>query len=713
MEENMSQLVNQSVHNEVNIPDPTINVISYFKFYTSVFQTPDIMMRFKSKILNEVQPEWDTLDLRLFQTDLHFDFYLLYLLHKKNLISLNEYLNLKNSNNYYQYLAPSEDLFHTCEILFKELRKILRQNFFDESSFETIKKMTNYLKYIIEVLKNVKHRNENPDGNLYQPEVILINVQEYDIQSLLFDVENIYFIIKILICYSELVSKNLANPDMEILSDAHSFFKAFTLLDKKEDLQPGLKLRNFLFYYVSSVDYSMLIQNRKIYYQDINSLLSYMKFNFILIFSYFVELNSEEIKAIVKKNNLIKEYNSFIEICNEISYLDHKINTKPITALYKFMTCTNAKHLCQLPFEDDYLSCLLSLNERILTLLFERNLLDECFILEQQLLPYLNKYNEWMIVLKILLSKGHFSLAFQLVNNAFAHVYNTFKSLESFVQSPKFEEMKSLYNFLFEYLLTNEKIELLFSMPLNFIERTFLQLFFLSKREYSDLMVPYFLKTNQYDLARSVFENIRPCHIGNYSNTELYKRIMDGYKKSFGLNEPPIEGNIRQIIPDKALYCEDTFENKNQSSINVSNLSNLGNISMNMSQSNIRPSEERGEGSVDVNLIIKILKQNLTFDTKIDGVVKNQNEYNKLIEELEKKDMNVGFQALGLMSNIPYAEYQENFNIPNQNYSMQSNERSFFRERRPESNNISRMQNDEGNRSLNQSEEIFGESGTH
>ena len=93
------------------------------------------------------------------------------------------------------------------------------------------------------------------------------------------------------------------------------------------------------------------------------------------------------------------------------------------------------------------------------------------------------------------------------------------------MESPNYNNAKNLYYTFFDYLITHEKIDVLFKLPFTFIEKLILKEFFYENKQYEDLLIIYYLKLGLLSEAKNIFTSYI-----NSSNENIFNHSKNLYK---------------------------------------------------------------------------------------------------------------------------------------------------------------------------------------
>jgi hypothetical protein len=197
----------------------TSDVSKYIKFLDiRTDNSNEILYRFRQRVIKTIQDEpiyerFSNLT-GLNEDDTKIDFYLLLLLFNNELISIKYYLSLKDNiaNSSKQFIVSNEKLFNTVYYLFFVYIKNLILDNLKSSSYDveffTNEKLLTNLENIKELLKISKNRVQNPYDRPFNRETELIFEDYKKIQAVLFEVENVILIIKIIRSYANNILEN-------------------------------------------------------------------------------------------------------------------------------------------------------------------------------------------------------------------------------------------------------------------------------------------------------------------------------------------------------------------------------------------------------------------------------------------------------------------------------------------------------------------------
>ena len=636
------------------------------------------------------------------------DFFLISLVLKNDLFQIKKYLTLRDPLQLKKFFIENDLIISTCKVLKNNIKKIIESYLANNNINIPINDFLYFEKYfknLIEISKIALRRNNNPLREPFIQEEIVSKDQNIEINNELFDLENLYFIIKILNNY---YANNL-NRNKQFYQK-NLFFNLFTFYIN-DNIHIRNNFENFIKQYF---DFSRSLNNLLNNYDEndnlkkpINfiNLLYYTKF---ILFNYFYyhlkynlnDMNDQILFSIFK--GIRNEYTEYSPISEILFNLDNLIENQNIIPLTNFLIKLNQKEIIDQNNIINSILDLSNLNHNLLTLLFSRNHHEDAFLISNNISNYYNSFNDWNIHIKFLLEQKFDNLAYQYIKTCFAIYYlnQDVSDLKKIMDSPNYNNAKNLYYTLFEYLITHEKIDVLFKLPLTFIEKTILKEFFFENKQYEDLLIIYYLKLGLLSEAKKIFASyINSSNDNIYTHSKLlYKNLIDCFEDldNKKINKDSyIDSIINNIKNDEnQLFIKVNVEKEKNDLRNISSqmkgLDNplfIGNNNKNFRETLIKSSLRDEE-------LIEGRKSNENLNLKTNNLVNNIIESSKrTFGNFNKYTINNNYDEKSNNSNNyienSYNNNNNNNNLIFSNYNNNNNYKKTFIE------NDSKQSNDE------------------
>ncbi len=636
--------------------------------YISLKNNKNAMNNFNSIIYNKINQI-----IELNENEF-VDFFLISLILKNDLFQIKKYLTLRDQLQLKKFYIENDLIISTCKVLKNNIKKLietyLTNNNLNNVQINEFLNFEKYFKNLIEISKIALRRNNNPLREPFVQEEVVSKDQNIEINNELFDLENLYFIIKILNNYLA----NNFNKNKQFYQKNH-FFNLFTFYNN-DNIHIRNNFENFIKQYF---DFSRSLNNVINNYEendkskkpiDFINLLYYTKFILFNYFYYYLKYNSNDINNPISFSNfkgIRNEYTEYSPISEILFNLDNLIENQNIIPLTNFLIKLNQKEIIDQNNIINSILDLSNLNHNLLYLLFSRNYKEDAFLISNNISNYYNNFNDWNIHIKFLLEQKFDNLAYQYIKTCFAIYYlnQDVNDLKKIMESPNYNNAKNLYYTLFDYLITHEKIDVLFKLPFTFIEKLILKEFFYENKQYEDLLIIYYLKLGLLSEAKNIFTsyiNSSNENIFNHSKN-LYKNLIDCFEVLDGKvknKDTHIDSVMNKIKND---------ENQLFLKVNVEKERNeLRNISLQMKGLE-NPLFIRNK-----NIRDSLIESSLRDEEIIEGKKSNQNinlKTNKLVNEIIESSK----RTFGNFNNyIINHNYNENSNNINNNIEYSNND---------------------------------------
>lgn len=524
----------------------TYNVSKFMDFYLNNKMNVSLLEEFNLKIQEIISknPFFIQDGIKFFQCDN----YLLFLIQANQFFSIKKYIGIRDYNDYNKFVVSNDILSDTCQFLLENIKKHLISNQFDLSKTENA---FPYLICVLEIMKTVKNRNSNPNRKPFENEEKIIAESIIKIDNLIYEIEILIFILKILKLSNLQEYGNLPSP---------SYFDVFSVIAQNELIQKNDFISRLSFLY----------NTFQIKDDTVNMLpmLYFAKFLVYLQFSYLVNYSSIISNCIdIKKEK--KEYELISCAIKNMDSNNFLCDTKPIFEFLEFLSSS------LYPFQNKInknplIEKLSRLRLNFMEKLIEDQHYQEGYTIGRGLIKYMTNSEEWKLYLNLLLKMRLINIAYEYLGTCFCIYYFslTNTSIETIIGSPQYLKIKELYHLFFEDLIINEKIEILLSFPFNFIEKYLFKEFLLENKKYEDLLILYYLKLKNVIQAEDNYQksiNSTVIRI-NDTSTKLYQNIIDNLKMLF-------EGGKK--TEESALYVQNSIENKKRTPKHPGILNNI------------------------------------------------------------------------------------------------------------------------------------------
>jgi hypothetical protein len=477
--------------------------------------------------------------------------YLLVLIFNNNLLGLKYLLSLKIKHD--QYLIPNDIIFSAANTIYyrrlkEKIYKKLNKNIIDYNFFIDEKLLKN-LKTILEIFKISKRRNQTVYHTPFPTENDLIFENSISITKIVEEIEKIILIIKIIRSFTRniVLKQDKEESLYELLNNLHNnltnkkrdkilFFELIMLNDYKE-IYPFWKILFLNFFLKINADNKLEPDG------EINFYFSKLQlfFYYYYVVSDYLNYSNEENFGQDNRQNLREffnemneEFEEYSEICNSLYKLDkydpdcigkENIDINILSQLMKYLSGQN--FIQNVKIND------LIVNNFHIT--FVSMLKTNGYIKEAIELSKNMNYGESDIHshLSVLLDLDLYHLAYQFANFTFFNLVSSGElnadSIELISQSKGYSISKKLYYIFFESAIKNNQIEYLLSLPLNFIENSFLKEFLSVNKEYDEILFLYNISIRNLREAENCYKKIPEVE-----SKPVYRNLLIDFKKLYG-----------------------------------------------------------------------------------------------------------------------------------------------------------------------------------
>ena len=658
---NMNELLNSNNYND------------YLKQLNSInFSQED----FNKSILNKYKNLYE-IDLEEGLDDFSKDdcnkinYFILNLIANQSLFKIKNYILKRNVLNS-GFIFPIEHICLTCKFLLKQIKNKLKK---DNKKNIVIEKLLNIL---VHILKIVQNRNRTYKDKLFGGEKEIMIEQESNINSIIFDAECILYILKIQNLYYDLLSDD---NEIELINKNYGnlFFNIFSL--KKSEKNEDIKISN------SDIEDNFnenILDNLKelhtIYFDlfsekklknlfnpnfgnpiTLDALLYYIKF--VIYNHYFYCVFPKELKNINKHlisidekdlcqskyfKKILPELKNYFQISKTIYILDYMEGNKleiNLNNLIKFLQYISNERLIM----NEKINKILPMNKiiyKFIKNLYDMKYYNEAFDVGNSLFSFLSNFDEFNLYLYTILQLKDYPLAYSFINNCLLLYYqkgDNEDKIRKFLESNMYYEIKNIYINFYIYLIENKAIDVLFKIPLNFIEIYIFKEMCEENEKYKEFLIIYYIMIGNANEAKYYFQKYLNTDGVNESQSKiLYANLIKYYEALFNRkhkNEKIDEIIIKLAEENKFLLNIDNEEEKRL----INNRKNIN------SQKYFNFSKSLLQSSIMENKIISGMNYNAEDYNKIsaDLISKLSSSFNKnlsskflSIENIKKINLN-------------------------------------------------------------------------
>ena len=552
---------NENLNNNIQNLNDLLSSNNYNDYITQLNSINFDEEQFNDDIKNKYKEIYDIdLDEDIFKLDNEYNnlnkediskinYFLLNLIANQSLFKIKNYLLKRNALNT-SYIFPIEQICLTCNFLIKCLKNKIKK---DKKRNNEIEKL---LSIIINILKIVQNRNRAYKGKLFGGEKEIMLEQESMINSMIFDLESLLFIYKIQNLYFNINSNEINIINNNIIGN--SFFNIFSLHNnidndfQLEDNEYEKMLENFNNLHLIYLDMfkdeklSNLFNPKVKNPISLNALLYYIKF---LIFNnYFYiafpkeinnlnDLNEKDLNKSEYFKKILPELKNYFEISKALFILDNggknEYPNANISYLIKLLQYISKERLIM----NSEINKILPLNRNIyefIEALKENNYLNEALTIGNSLFSFLSSFDEFNSYLISTLKLKDYPLAYSFLNNCLFLNYQNAEQenkIKQFMNSQEYLEIKKMYYIFYEYLICNKAIDIIFKLPLNFIEIYIFKEFCEENEKYREFFIIYFIIIGNISEAKYYFQKYINLNGDNDSPSKiLYANLIKYYE---------------------------------------------------------------------------------------------------------------------------------------------------------------------------------------
>ena len=513
---------------------------------------------FKEKIINKYKTQYDiNLEEEISKIKYGFDpydkndiskinYFLLNLIKNQAIFKIKSNLLKRNALNT-GFIFPIDQICLTCKILLKSIKSKMNKENKGNPDLEKI------LIIIINVLKIIKNRNRTYIDKLFGGEKEIILEQESIINSMIFDTEMTLFISKIQTLFNDSQFNNGERKEKR----GYSFCKIFSLFNEENDMN-DLDINDnikqlFLVYnkLFSDNNIKKIFASNNISLDPFLYLIKFLVFNnyFYYIYSKIKKENENDIEYF---KPIIQEYKTYNEISKVLYLLDDITNNQENNNIYPLITFLNYISETKL-LNNGKLNEIIPMHKLIYKLiktLYDFKYFTEAFNIGNSLLSTFSSFDEFNIYLLTILELKDYPLAYSFINNCLLIFYKDISSQEQikkFLESDNYYEIKNLYFNFYEYLIRHRAIDILFKLPLNFVEIYLFKEICEENELYKEFLIIYYLIVGNINEAKYQFQRYLNSNFINESQSKiLYANLIKYYETL--MNKKTQNEKIDEII---------------------------------------------------------------------------------------------------------------------------------------------------------------------
>lgn len=599
---------------------------------------------FKEKIINKFKIQYElNLEEEMFKIKNGLDsydkndaskinYFLLNLLANNALFKIKGNLLKRNALNT-GFIFPIDQICLICRMLIKSIKSKMTKENRGNPDLEKI------LEIIINILKIIKNRNRTYNDKLFGGEKEIILEQESIINSMIFDTNMSLFISKILNLYED--SQININELME--KPAYSFYNIFSLFNENNnlndiDINDNIKQLIFAFNDLFPEDnIKNIFKTNNISLDSFLYLIKFYVFNtyFYYIYPIIKNENENEIKYF---KSIMPEYKAYNEISKVLYSLDNNNDNQKninIFPLIKFLNFISEEKL----LNNEQLNKIIPMNNLIYKLiksLYDSKYFNEAFNIGNSLLCTFSTFDEFNIYLFTILELKDYPLAYSFINNCLSVFYkdiSTQEQTKKFFESENYYEIKNLYFNFYEYLIRHKAIDILFKLPLNFVEIYIFKEICEENEQYKEFLIIYYLIIGNINEAKYQFQRYLNSNFINESQSKvLYANLIKYYETL--MNKKTKREKIDDII--------DQLSTENKFLLKIDD----------EQEKRIIEQRENIPRKEDIAFSEFMLKSSLIENKILSGLNFNINDYNKFSSNLTKKNFSSNFNKNLIETNL-------------------------------------------------------------
>ena len=260
--------------------------------------------------------------------------------------------------------------------------------------------------------------------------------------------------------------------------------------------------------------------------------------------------------------------------------------------------------------------------------MYELKYINEAFYIGNSLLSAFSTFDEFNIYLIIILELKDYPLAYSFINNCLSVYYKrnlNQDEIKQFFDSENYYELKNLYFKFYEYLIRHKAIDILFKLPLNFVEIYIFKEMCEEKEQYKEFLIIYYLIAGNINEAKYQFQRYLNSNSINESQSKtLYANLIKYYETLMNKKNKreKIDDIIEQLSTENKFLVE--IDDKKEKEI-IDKRVNL------QKKENIGFSEFMLKSSLMENKILSGLNYSINDYNKFSSNISNK--YNNIFNE--------------------------------------------------------------------------------
>ena len=171
---------------------------------------------------------------------------------------------------------------------------------------------------------------------------------------------------------------------------------------------------------------------------------------------------------------------------------------------------------------------------KLIKSLYDCKYFKEAFNIGNSLLSSLSTFDEFNIYLLTILELKDYPLAYSFINNCLLLFYKnslTLEEIKHFFESENYYEIKNLYFNFYEYLIRHKAIDILFKLPLNFLEIYLFKEKCEENERYKEFLIIYYIIVGNIKEAKYQFQKYLNSNFVNGTQSKiLYANLIKYYE---------------------------------------------------------------------------------------------------------------------------------------------------------------------------------------
>ena len=567
-------------HNNENVNNNNLNELlnssNYNDYLTQLNSINFNENQFNDNICNKYKELYDIkLDEELFKINNGYDnfskddiskinYFLLNLISNQSLFKIKNYLLKRNALNS-GFIFPIEQICLTCKFLLRCIKNKITN---DNKRNNDIEKL---LIILINILKILQNRNRTYNDKLFGGEKEIMIEQESIINSLIFDCECILFIYKIQNLFYDLLQKK--NLDINEINEKYPnvFMNIFAFDNDNSNINLDKNIYEKIYYIINNLHliYFKLFPEKSLINLfnpkadnpiTLNALLYYIKFIIFNYYFYYVYPKVMNINNFSQKDlcqneyfkKILSEFKKYFEISKTLYILDNTNDNNPNVSfvdLIKFLQFISNEKLIM----NKEINNIIPINKiiyKLINSLRENKYYYEALTIGNALLPFLSSFDEYNSYLNVILELKDYPLAYSFINNCLLLYYKSEEQenkIKKFLQSNVYYEIKKMYFIFYEYLIKNKAIDVLFKLPLNYIEIYIFKELCEENEIYKEFLIIYYIIIGNINEAKYYFQKYMNLNGDNESQSKILTANLIKYYETL-INKKSKNEKIDEII---------------------------------------------------------------------------------------------------------------------------------------------------------------------